>query len=134
MAKKSNWTVLEDNKLREQLALNVPLADIAASLGKSEDAVYLYCYRHHIALRPRLKNPMMRRLLEIKFGNPDFFKPGKGFFHQTGINQKRWSELSWGYVQPTQEELKRAAVALNFTVEETFKLMDARQLELFPES
>ena len=133
MAKKSNWTVLEDASLREQLASNVPLATIAESLGKSEDAVYLYCYRHHIALRPRLKNPMMRRLLEIKFGDPDFFKPNKGFFHQTGINQKRWAELSWGYVQPSQEELKRAAVALNFTVEETFKLMEDRQLDLFPE-
>ena len=133
MAKKSNWSVLEDASLREQLASNVPLATIAESLGKSEDAVYLYCYRHHIALRPRLKNPMMRRLLEIKFGDPDFFKPNKGFFHQTGINQKRWAELSWGYVQPSQEELKRAAVALNFTVEETFKLMEARQLDLFPE-
>ena len=133
MSKKSNGTVLEDASLREQLAKNVPLATIAESLGKSEDAVYLYCYRHHIALRPRLKNPMMRRLLEIKFGDPDFFKPNKGFFHQTGINQKRWAELSWGYVQPSQEELKRAAVALNFTVEETFKLMEARQLDLFPE-
>ena len=134
MAKKSNWTVLEDASLREQLAKNVPLATIAELLGKSEDAVYLYCYRHHIALRPRLKNPMMRRLLEIKFGDPDFFKPNKGFFHQTGINQKRWADLSWGYEQPTQDELKRAAVILNFTVEETFKLMEARQLELFPES
>ena len=93
MAKKSNWTVLEDASLREQLASNVPLATIAESLGKSEDAVYLYCYRHHIALRPRLKNPMMRRLLEIKFGDPDFFKPNKGFFHQTGINQKRSNDI-----------------------------------------
>ena len=133
MAKKSNWSPSEDQFLREQLAKNVPLNSIAESLKKSEDAVYLYCYRHHIALRPRLKNPMMRRLLEIKFGDPDFFKPNKGFFHQTGINQKRWAELSWGYVQPSQEELKRAAVALNFTVEETFKLMEARQLDLFPE-
>jgi hypothetical protein len=77
---------------------------------------------------------MMRRLLEIKFGNPDFFHPSKDFFRQTGINQKRWTELAWGYEQPTQDELKRAAVILNFTVEETFKLMEARQLELFPES
>ena len=134
MAKKSNWTMSEDALLREQLAKNVSLAEIAESLGKSEDAVYLYCYRHHIALRPRLKNPMMRRLLEVKFGNPDFFKPSKDFFRQTGINQKRWADLSWGYEQPTQDELKRAAVILNFTVEETFKLMEARQLELFPES
>lgn len=134
MAKKSNWSPSEDQFLREQLAKNVPLNSIAESLKKSEDAVYLYCYRHHIPLKPRLKNPMMRRLLEIKFGNPDFFHPSKDFFRQTGINQKRWTELAWGYEQPTQDELKRAAVILNFTVEETFKLMEARQIELFPES
>ena len=133
MAKKSNWSPSEDQFLREQLAENVPLNSIAESLNKSEDAVYLYCYRHHIPLKPRLKNPLMRRLLEIKFGNPDFFHPSKDFFRQTGINQKRWTELAWGYEQPTQE-LKRAAVILNLTVEETFKLMEARQLELVPES
>lgn len=134
MSKKSNWSAAEDKFLREQLSKGLSLKSIAASMGRSEDAVYLYCYRHHITLKPVLKNPMMRRLLEIKFGNPDFFHPSKDFFRQTGINQKRWTELAWGYVQPTQDELKRAATILNFTVEETFKLMDAQQLELFPES
>ena len=134
MSKKSNWSAAEDKFLREQLSEGLSLKSIAASMGRSEDAVYLYCYRHHITLKPVLKNPMMRRLLEIKFGNPDFFHPSKDFFRQTGINQKRWTELAWGYEQPTQDELKRAAVILNFTVEETFKLMEARQLELFPES
>ena len=133
MSKKSNWSAAEDKFLREQLSEGLSLKSIAATMGRSEDAVYLYCYRH-ITLKPVLKNPMMRRLLEIKFGNPDFFHPSKDFFRQTGINQKRWTELAWGYVQPTQDELKRAATILNFTVEETFKLMDARQLELFPES
>ena len=116
MSKKSNWSAAEDKFLREQLSKGLSLKSIAASMGRSEDAVYLYCYRHHITLKPVLKNPMMRRLLEIKFGNPDFFHPSKDFFRQTGINQKRWTELAWGYVQPTQDEL------------------NARQLELFPES
>lgn len=133
MAKKTNWTQYEDSFLREHLN-DMTLSDIALALGRSEDAVYLYCYRHHIAVKPRLKNPMMRRLLEIKFGDPDFFHPSKDFFRQVGINQKRWADLAWGYAQPTQDELKRAAVRLNFTVEETFKLMDARQLDLFSES
>lgn len=132
MGKKSNWSSAEDHYLREQLSKNVPLNRIAEGLKRSEDAVYLYCYRHHIALKPRLKRPMMRMLLEIKFGNPDFFHPSKDFFRMTGINQKRWTELAWGYAQPTQDELRRAANTLNFTIDEKFKLMDARQLELFP--
>lgn len=132
MAKKTNWRHDEDEFLRDNIG-SMTLDDIALRLGRSVDAVYLYCYRHHIPVKPRLKNPMMRRLLEIKFGNPDFFHPSKDFFRQVGINQKRWTELAWGYVQPSQDELKRAAVILNFSVEETFKLMEARQLDLFSE-
>lgn len=131
MVKKANWSPSEDAILRSELEKKTPLKDIADMLCKTEDAVYLYCYRHNIPLRPRLKNPMMRKLLEIKFGRSELFKPDRGFFERVGINQKRWSELAWGYVQPTQDEMMRVAKELNFTVEETFKLMDSRQLDLF---
>lgn len=131
MGKKANWSPAEDRVLRDELEKHTPLKDIASLLDKTEEAVYLYCYRHNIPLRIRLKNPMMRNLLEIKFGTPEFFRPGKEFFLRVGINQKRWAELSWGYIQPTQHEMMRVAKELNFTVEETFKLMDARQLDLF---
>lgn len=73
----------------------------------------------------------MRNLLEIKFGTPEFFRPSKEFFLRVGINQKRWAELSWGYIQPNQDEMMRVAKEFNFTVEETFKLMSTRQLDLF---
>lgn len=131
MAKKSNWSPVEDKLLRELLADGSPLSDIALALQRTEDAVYLYCYRHHIPLRPRLKNPMMRRLLQIKFGDPDFFHPNKAFFSSSGINQKRWSDLAWGYTQPTQDELMRVAKILNFSIDEAFQLMESRQLNLF---
>lgn len=131
MGKKANWTPQEDNFLRSNLKEGASLKDIASSLNKTEDAVYLYCYRHNIPLRPRLQRPLMRKLLGIKFGIPEYFHPGKDFFARVGINQKRWSELAWGYVQPTQDELLRVAKELNFTVEEAFELMEARQLDLF---
>lgn len=131
MGKKANWSLEEDRFLREKLECNMSLKEIASELDKTEDAVYLYCYRHNIPLRPRLKKPMMRKLLEIKFSKPEYFHPGKNFFRRVGINQKRWADLAWGYAQPTQDELLRVAKELNFTVEETFKLMDARQLDLF---
>lgn len=131
MGKKANWSPAEDKLLRDELEKNTMLKDIASLLGKTEEAVYLYCYRHNIPLRIRLKNPMMRNLLEIKFGTPEFFRPGKEFFLRVGINQKRWAELSWGYIQPTQDEMMRVAKEFHFTVEETFKLMDTRQFDLF---
>ena len=128
MVKKANWSPAEDATLRSELEKKTPLKDIADMLCKTEDAVYLYCYRHDIPLRPRLNNPMMRNLLEIKFGRPELFHPDRDFLIRVGINQKRWSELAWGYVQ---DEMMRVATELNFTVEETFKLMDSRQLDLF---
>lgn len=131
MGKKANWSPAEDRILRDELERNTLLKDIASLLDKTEEAVYLYCYRHNIPLRIRLKNPMMRNLLEIKFGTPEFFRPSKEFFLRVGINQKRWAELSWGYIQPTQDEMLRVAKEFNFTVEETFKLMSTRQLDLF---
>ena len=131
MVKKANWSPAEDATLRSELEKKTPLKDIADMLCKTEDAVYLYCYRHDIPLRPRLNNPMMRNLREIKFGRPELFHPDRDFLIRVGINQKRWSELAWGYVQPTQDEMMRVAKELNFTVEETFKLMDSRQLDLF---
>lgn len=131
MGKKMNWSPSEDKLLRDELEKKTILKDIATLLDKTEEAVYLYCYRHNIPLRKRLDKPMMRKLLEIKFGTPEFFHPNKEFFYRTGINQKRWAELAWGYIQPTQIELMRVAKELNFTVEETFKLMDTRQLDLF---
>lgn len=131
MGKKANWSPAEDRILRDELERNTLLKDIASLLDKTEEAVYLYCYRHNIPLRIRLKNPMMRNLLGIKFGTPEFFRPSKEFFLRVGINQKRWAELSWGYIQPTQDEMLRVAKEFNFTVEETFKLMSTRQLDLF---
>lgn len=129
--KKGNWTDNEVQILHEELSRGTSLKEIGRLLSKSDTAVYLYCYRNNIPLHPRLKNPMMRNLLQIKFGKPEFFQPNKAFYRLVGINQKRWSELACGYVQPTQDELMRVAKALNFSVEETFKLMDSRQLDLF---
>lgn len=130
MAKKSNWTEAEDALLRQHVGKKT-LSEIAELLGKPENAVYLYCYRHGIPLRERLTNPMMRNLLTIKFGDPDYFTPNRDFFTRVKISQKRWASLQWGYTQPTQDELRRVAIELNFSVEETFRLMDSRQLNLF---
>ena len=129
--KKSNWTILEDTILREELEKKTALKQIAARLNRTEEAIYLYCYRHHIHLKEQLKNPLMRRLLIIKFGSPELFKPNREFLLRVGIGQKRWTSLAWGYAQPTQNEMLKVAKELKFTVEETFELMEARQLNLF---
>ena len=72
----------------------------------------------------------MRKLLEVKFSDPDYFKPNKAFFQKVKINQRRWSRLVAGYEQPTEDELRRVTIELRFDAEEFFKLLDARQLSL----
>ena len=129
--KKSNWTQREDTILRDELEKKTPLKTIATMLNRSEEAIYLYCFRHHIHLKEQLKNPLMRKMLIIKFGSPELFKPNREFLLRVGIGQKRWTALAWGYTQPTQDEMMKVAKELKFTVEETFELMEARQLNMF---
>lgn len=131
MAKKSNWTTSEDQILRDGIKNGESLAVIADALGKTEEAVYLYCYRHNIPVRKQLDNPIMVKLLTIKFGNPKFFHPTREFYQSVAITQKRWAVLAWGYAQPTQDELRRVAKVFNFSADEAFDLMENRQLNLF---
>lgn len=133
MKKDGNWTVEEDKLLREELKKGTPLRVLSIRLRKSQKAVYLYCYRHYIPMRTQVKNPLMQRLLQIKFGDIELFHPNRTFFEKTGINQRRWGDLAFGYCQPSQEELLRVARALNFDVDESFKLFQERQLNLFEE-
>lgn len=128
-----NWTAEEDRILKREISNHRPIASIARLLGKSETAVYLYAYRHRIALKPTIKNPMMRNLIELKFGSVEYFSPTREFFQKVNISQKRWSELVFGYAQATTDEVLRAAKTLNFSLDEAFKLMDCRPQSLFPE-
>ena len=131
MKKGGNWSQAEDLTLRDELKKGTPLRTIAIKMGKTQKAVYLYCYRHYIPMRTQVKNPLMQKLLEIKFGDIELFHPNQSFFDKTGINQKRWGELAFGYCQPSQEEMLRVARALNFDVDESLKLFEAKQLGLF---
>ena len=127
--KTANWTPDEDRRLRRMVSDHFPIEVMARALGKSEMAVYLYAYRHRIPLRRTVKNPIMRKLVEVKFGDVEYFRPTRRFYAETGISQKRWAALMFGYAQPTQEELVAAARALRLSVEESLALMEARQLK-----
>ena len=131
--KTTNWSADERKLLLQELAKGTMLDSIAQMLDRSENAVYLYCYRNRIPCRGQhSENSMMRKLLTIKFGCPEYFQPGREFYRRVKISQKRWPSLANGYEQATEEELKRVAKEFNFTIDEMFQLMDARQLDLFP--
>ena len=94
--KKSNWTQQEDKILREELEKKTPLKQLAVRFNRTEEAIYLYCFRHHIPLKEQLTNPLMRKMLIRKFGSPALFKPNREVLLRVGSDQKRWTALAWG--------------------------------------
>lgn len=124
------WSIEDKEFLQNNVGKITPTA-IAEALGKSEQAVRLYCYRHRIPLAKTLERPLLVELLRIKFGDPEYFQPTRSFFEKVKISQKRFSKLRQGYAQPTEQELQRLSLEWNMTVPEAIRLMSCRQLSLF---
>lgn len=124
------WSKEDKEFLQLNLGKITPAA-IGEKLGKTEQAVRLYCYRHRIPLGKTLERPMLVELLRIKFGDPEYFQPTRSFFEKVKISQKRFSQLRQGYAQPTEQELQRLSQEWNMTMNEAIKLMASRQLNLF---
>lgn len=124
------WSKEDKEFLQLNLGKMTPAA-IGEKLGKTEQAVRLYCYRHRIPLGKTLERPMLVELLRIKFGDPEYFQPTRSFFEKVKISQKRFSQLRQGYAQPTEQELQRLSQEWNMTMNEAIKLMSSRQLNLF---
>lgn len=124
------WSKEDKEFLQLNLGKITPAA-IGEKLGKTEQAVRLYCYRHRIPLGKTLERPMLVELLRIKFGDPEYFQPTRSFFEKVKISQKRFSQLRQGYAQPTEQELQRLSQEWNMTMNEAIKLMSSRQLNLF---
>lgn len=132
MKKNGNWTP-EDKKFLMENLNKITIEEIADHLGRPVNAVNLYLYRNRIPVKSQVKKNLMYRLIEIKFGRAEYFQPTRDFFQLVNINQKRWASLYFGYSPATEEEIIRVAKHLNFSVEDTFQLMDARQLNIFEE-
>lgn len=125
-----NWTEDEKRFLMENMR-TYTIKQMADALGRSENAVKLFMYRHRLPVGRQVKSPTVVHLLRIKFGDPKWFTPTREFYEQVGIGQKRWTSLAFGYANPTEDELRKIARAFNFRDEEWVKLLEASQLELF---
>lgn len=126
-----NWTEEEIKFLHENIGKKMTPEQVAMALNKSETAVRLFCSRHRINIRKPIERPIMVAILRIKFGEPEYFKPTRDFYRKVQINQKRFSLLRCGYVQPTENEIKAVCQELKMNHEEYAALLDARQLNLF---
>lgn len=130
MARERSWTEEEDEFVRENAGM-MSFENIGLLIGRSALAVQLYMHRKGIATRPVLKRPIVRLMIQVKFGDESLFTPNRAFYQRVGIGMKRFQKLSKGYCQPTQEEIIKISRALNMQSDEMLKLQDATQLNLF---
>lgn len=125
------WSDEDIEYLRENVDKQTVQA-IAAALKRSTRSVNLKIYRLQLPVKRGGINKdfvgknMLHELISIKI-SPEYFKPNRRFFNQTGIGQKRFYQLLRGEKQITQKEYIAIAIALNITLQEAF---DSRQLQL----
>lgn len=130
MPRERSWTEEEDEFVRKNAGM-MSFENIGFAIGRSALAVQLYMHRKGIATRPVLKRPIVRLMIQTKFGDENLFTPNRAFYQRVGIGMKRFQNLSKGYCQPTQEEIIKISRALNMQPDEMLKLQDATQLNLF---
>ena len=121
------WTPDEEKFVRENVG-KLDFADIGRQIGRSPLAVKLFIHRRRIAFRPSVRNNLVIKLLRIKFGNPEYFRPTKEFYSAIGITQMRFWALYRGEVQVSEKEYKALCSHFCINAEAAF---EARQISLF---
>ena len=131
MGRGKGWSKEEDNLVRKCAGM-MSFESIAERLeGRSALSVQLYMHRNGIPTRRVLARPIVKLMIQIKFGDENWFAPNKSFYQKVGIGQQRFQNLSKGYDQPTQDELIRISRVLNMQLDEMLKMQEATQLDLF---
>lgn len=125
-----NWTKSEEETLRRMIDDKIKIEKIAKYLLKSETAVYLKAYRLRLPLKAICKRPAMRLMMEAKFGDVTIIQANRRFYEETGISQKRWPSLLYGYEEPSQDEVEAVAKYFNMTHNEWARFCDVLQLKL----
>lgn len=132
-----NWSKVDEEILQEKVMewneKGVPLdmEYLARLLCRTVEAIYLKAYRMHLPLRPQCARPTMRRIMEAKFGDITLFTANRQFYQATGISQKRWPALLYGYDEPTQEEIERVADYLHIDQRDWVRFVKVYQQQLF---
>lgn len=127
MPNQSRWTEQEKELVLGQLGKKT-FEEIGREIGRSEMAVKLFVHRHRISPHKRVKNNILIKLLEVKFGDPKYFNPTRDFYKEVSMTQMRFWALYKGEEQITEKEYKAIREHLNIDAEAAF---EARQLNIF---
>ena len=74
---------------------------------------------------------IVQEFLKDLFGDPAQFNPGKHFYKNTGIKQKRWGQIFRNEKSATIEELSRIA---GYFGQHISVITDKRQLNIFKDA
>jgi hypothetical protein len=121
------WT----QKEKEYVLGNIGKKDfeeIGREIGRSGLAVKLFVHRKRLAVGKTVRNNILIKLLEVKFGNPEYFNPTREFYQKAGMTQMRFWALYKGEVQITEKEYITIREHLNIDAVAAF---EARQLNIF---
>lgn len=125
---RERWTQQEKEFVLSQLGKK-DFEDIGREIGRSGLAIKLFVHRQRLSARQTVKNNILIRLLELKFGKAEYFNPTRGFYREVGITQMRFWSLYKGEAQITEKEYIDIRNHFNIDAEVAFH---SRQLKLFP--
>lgn len=126
----SRWSPQEKEYVLSQIGKK-NFDEIGREIGRSGLAVKLFVHRQRLPIRKTVKNNLLIKLLEVKFGNPEYFNPTREFYREVGMTQMRFWSLYKGESQITEKEHKAIREHLQIDDKAAF---EARQLNIFSQS
>lgn len=127
MKTQKTWTA-EDKQFLQDNIEKMTLPDLARHFNCSQMAIKCYIIRERIPYRSQVKVNLLIELLEVRFGNPSYFKPNREFYRAVKMSQVRFWKLYRGEENPTEREYKALTKHFNITLE---NIEYNRQTELF---
>ncbi|WP_352422245.1 XRE family transcriptional regulator [Proteiniphilum sp.] len=124
---RERWTLQEKEFVLSQLGKK-NFDDIGREIGRSGMAIKLFVHRQRLPVRRTVKNNILIRLLELKFGKPEYFTPTREFYREVGMTQMRFWALYKGEAQITEKEYIDIRDHFKIDAEVAF---ESRQLNLF---
>lgn len=124
-----HWSQTEKEFVRNN-AGKLTIAQLAANIGRTEDAIKLFLHRNRIVIGPTVQRNIVIELLKLRFKNPEDFTPSKAFYAETRLTAPRWWDLYFGRKPITENEYLALTAYFGITLQEAF---DTRQLSFdFP--
>lgn len=122
----ARWTQEEKDFILSNIN-KLTVDQMSESIGKSTMSVTLFLHRQRLTAKGK-DNSILKQMLQLKFGKPEYFSPTRDFYNDVDISQKRWWDLFHGRKSITEKEYIKLCETFNITLEEAF---ESRQLKLF---